>query len=219
MRSDVRKAIWGSAAAATLVLSAQIGHASMIAADSGASMTFGASSDSSYADSKLVLGNSASVMKLSIPSAGVLSLAWTDLDFASSLAALDLGLSDGTKNLANFLGAGSTTLDLSGPVTLYATIFATAQGSLDVGLYNVSASFVPAGAPVPVPGLGIWGLGTGFLGLLALARRRSWRRLAGRLETSVGAGLLGLLALGWRQGWRQPEFSGSVYQIVTTPMA
>jgi hypothetical protein len=172
-----------------------------------------------YSGSKLVFGNSASIVQLVIPTAGVLSLSWTDLDFSSSLATLDVGLSSATKNMGDFQSGGSTTLTLNGPVTLYAAIFATAQGSMDVGLYHVSASFMPAVAAVPLPSVGIFGLGAAFLGVLALARSRGWRPFSSRLGAVLGEGLLSLLALGWRRGWSGPDFSAAMQEIATTHVA
>jgi hypothetical protein len=215
MSQQVRRACWGFIAVAALALSPEIGRASTIP---GASAS-GASSDSLYSGSKLVVGASASVVQLSIPSAGTLTLTWTDLDFSSDLAGLEVGLSEASKTLGDFDYDGSTTVDLTGPVMLYATVFATAQGSMDVGLYHLSAMFAPAVVAVPVPAIGVWGVGAGFLGILALVWRTRWRHISSRLEAFLGAGLLGLLALGWRRGWRQPEFSGPVYETVTTPAA
>ena len=125
-----------------------------------------------YSDSQLVMGDSASVVQLDVPSAGVLSLNWTDLDFTSSLANLDVELSNGLKTMGSFQADGSTKLNMTGPEKLYVTIFATAQGSWDMGLYHFSAEFTPAVAAVPLPGLGVVGLGTALLGILALGWRR-----------------------------------------------
>lgn len=194
MSSHARRVVCGLITAVALVASIQIGQASVLPG----------SSASLYSGSKLVVGDSASVVELQIPAAGVLALTWNDLDFSSSLSALDLWLSEGTKTLDDSLGAGSLTMNFTGPATLYASIFATAQGSMDVGLYHVSAMFTPAVAAVPLPSLGVWGLGLGFMVLLALGwwtRMGRQSNLAVRVETIVGAGLLGVLALGWRQGW------------------
>jgi hypothetical protein len=193
MSSHARKVVWGLISAVALIVCAQTGQASALSG----------SSASLYSGSKLVLGDSASVVDLSIPAAGVLSLTWTDLAFSAQLSSLDLWLSDGTKSLDASQGDGSLTMTFSGPTMLYASIFAAAQGSMDVGLYHVAATFTPAVAAVPLPPLGVWGLGLGFLALLALGctRMGPQSNLVIRLETIVGAGLLGVLALGWRQGW------------------
>ena len=216
MSAPSRRAYGGLVAAAALALCAQIGHASVIP---DASAVSGSSGMSLYSGSKLVFGNSASILQLVIPAAGVLSLSWTDLDFSSSLATLDIGLSSATSNMGDFQSSGSTTLTLNGPVTLYAAIFATAQGSMDVGLYHVSASFMPAVAAVPLPSVGIFGLGAGFLGVLALACGRGWRQFSGRLGVVLGKGVLSLLAIGWRRGWSGPDFAGTMQKIATTPVA
>lgn len=160
---------WRTVSALALALCAQIGHTSEM---------------SLYTGSTLVLGDSARVVQLDVPSAGVLSMDWTDLDFASSLASLDVDISNGTKPMGDYQSGGSMTLNLSGPVKLYVTIFASAQGSMDVGLYHVSAMFVPTVAAVPVPGLGISGLGVAVLGVLALAYR-GWHRLKGSTGVQV----------------------------------
>src|SRR5215472_1957912 len=97
---QTRRVVWSFVAAVALALSAQIGHASNIP---GGGMSL-------YNGSKLVFGDSASILQLVIPSAGVLSLTWTDLDFSSTLATLDVGLSNGGTSLGNYLTDGSTTL-------------------------------------------------------------------------------------------------------------
>jgi hypothetical protein len=167
---------------AALGLFVSVGHAStfvMQARYSGASRPTTATAllgqgDTLYSDSRLVFGDSASVVQLDVPSAGVLSLAWSDLDFGSSLANLDVELSNGLQALGNFQTDGSTTLDLAGPVKLYVTVFAAAQGTMDVGLYHLSATFAPAVAAVPLPRLGVLGLGIAALVIFVLGWGRRW---------------------------------------------
>jgi hypothetical protein len=169
MNSHALRVVSAIVAATVLALCGQLAGASTIPGEPSTSTM---SDMSLYSGSKLVVGASASVLQLDVPTAGVLSLTWTVLDFSSSLADLDVQLSNGLKSMGNYQTDGSTTLDLTGPVNLYMTIFASAQGNMDVGLYHVSAMFVPATAAVPLPRLGVFGLGAGLIGIFALGWRR-----------------------------------------------
>jgi hypothetical protein len=104
--------------------------------------------------SKLVLGSSASVTTIQVDVAGTLSFTLIDKLFPSALGALSFAVTDATTALATMSGAGSLSLSVSGPMTLYADVFATAQGTTNTGLYNLQVSFAPT-VPVPVPASGL----------------------------------------------------------------
>jgi hypothetical protein len=104
--------------------------------------------------SKLVLGSSASVTTIQIDAAGTLSFTLSDKLFPSALGALSFAVTDASSALATMSGPGTLSMSVAGPVTLYADVFATAQGATNTGLYNLQVSFAPT-VPVPVPASGL----------------------------------------------------------------
>lgn len=153
-----------------------LGALAVVPLAQSATLTSGPASAASvlYSDSQLVQGSEASVAALQIPSAGNLFLSLTDLRFPDPFASLQFDLT-GTQNaLVGLSPSGTTlTLGLTGPATLYANVFATAQGPLDIGLYNLTATFLTT-APVSLPASGALLAGITSLALLldGLLRRR-----------------------------------------------
>jgi hypothetical protein len=131
--------------------------------------------------SVLVLGSEAQAVAINVPSAGELSLQLTDVNFTSPFSSLMFALTDSSTDFVPLTDAGTMSLAVPGPVTLYAHVFARAQGGFDVGMYNFTASFVP-GSPVPLPGTGpLMGM---ILALALLARLP--RRLGRCADGSAG---------------------------------
>ena len=140
-----------------LVLAAPWAQASTLTASSAASVAgtqslFSLSGDP--AGAKLVLGSSASDTTIQLDAAGTLSFILTDKIFPSALGALSFAVTDANKSLATMSGPGTLTMAVAGPVTLYADVFATAQGVANTGLYNLQVNFAPT-VPVPVPASGL----------------------------------------------------------------
>jgi hypothetical protein len=141
--------------------------------------TLGVSSAASasvlYSDSELVQGSQASVATLSIPSAGELFLTLTDLKFPDDFSSLKFALTDTSTALVGLADPGTLTLNLTGPTTLYAEVFANAQGAADIGLYNLTATFLGNSSPVPLPPSGLLLAGVSLLALLLnrLLQRRA----------------------------------------------
>jgi hypothetical protein len=104
--------------------------------------------------SKLVLGSSATVTTIQVDAAGTLSFTLTDKLFPIALGALSFAVTDTNTALATMSGPGTLSMAVAGPVTLYADVFATAQGTNNVGLYNLQVSFAPT-VPVPAPASGL----------------------------------------------------------------
>jgi hypothetical protein len=104
--------------------------------------------------SKLVLGSSAAVTTIRVDTAGTLSFILMDKLFPSALGALSFAVTDTSNALATMSGPGTLSMVVTGPMTLYADVFATAQGTTNTGLYNLQVSFAPA-VPVPVPASGL----------------------------------------------------------------
>jgi hypothetical protein len=114
-----------------------------------------------YSGSDLVQGSAADAVTLSLPGAGELFLTLTDLDFPDPFASLRFALTNAQTAIVGLSVAGATDIKVASPTTLYANVFATTQASSDLGLYNLTATFVSA-AEVALPASG------GLLGSVAL---------------------------------------------------
>jgi hypothetical protein len=106
-----------------------------------------------FSGSELIQGNGANAITLSVPGAGELFLTLTDLNFPDPFASLNFSLSNAQTALFGVIEPGSVSLGVAGPATLYADVFATTQSGFDLGLYNLTATFVSA-APVNLPATG-----------------------------------------------------------------
>jgi hypothetical protein len=118
----------------------------------------------------LVQGDAAIETTLTAPSAGVLSVSLTDLQFPTSFASLQFALTDATSTVVGLRDAGTMSIDLTAPTTLYADVFAASAAGY--GLFNLSASF-EGSSPVPLPG-GAVSLASGCLLLLWFSLRAHW---------------------------------------------
>jgi hypothetical protein len=121
-------------------------HAGMLGADS-----VPGPQDVVASNSVLVVGDSSSITPLQLPGAGELFITLTDLNFPLTLASLDLSIAQGGSTLLGLSPAGTFNLQVSQATTLFADVFWDGQGSTDTGLYNLTATFIPA-TPVPLPG-------------------------------------------------------------------
>jgi hypothetical protein len=109
-----------------------------------------------YSNSELIFGSDTLSATLAIPSAGDLFLTVTDYQFPAAFASLDLQVTDASTTLLPLSAAGSYMLSVSGPETLYADVFATAlPGGSDMGLFNLTATFLPTVTQVPLPAGGL----------------------------------------------------------------
>jgi len=147
----------GVGALLALVLGAQGARAATLSANPASAVAtipslFTVSGD--MPGSKLVQGSSATVTTIQLDAAGTLSFTLTDKLFTSALGALSFAVTDANTALATMSGPGTLSMAVTGPVTLYADVFATAQGTANTGLYNLQVSFAPA-VPVPVPASGL----------------------------------------------------------------
>jgi hypothetical protein len=129
-----------------------------------------------YSGSQLIQGNGASAVMLSLPSAGELFLTLTDLNFPDPFASLKFALTNAQTALVGLTDAGTMTFSAASPTTLYANVFATTQPTTDLGLYNLTVTFV---AQVGLPATG--GL-LASVTLIAMALELVWRR---RAQTTV----------------------------------
>jgi len=100
-----------------------------------------------YDQSDLVIGTQANKATLNLQGPGDLVLTITDTQFPNAFASLQMAVTDATGTLIGLTSADTVSLTITGPTTVYADVFATAQGNTDVGLYNLTATFVP----VPLP--------------------------------------------------------------------
>lgn len=142
-----------------------------------------------YSQSTPVQGSLSTVATLDVPSAGELFVTLSDLDYTSTFASLTFYLTNDLSAEVGQAQPGTLQLSLTGPTTLYAAVFATAQGSQDAGMYNLTATFL--GSPgsdslVPLPASGAL-LAAALLLWLGIAACRG-----GGLLIRVGERLRGL---------------------------
>jgi len=134
-----------------------------------------------FSDSEMIQGSEAQTVQIDAPSAGNLFLTLTDLDFPTAFSTLDFALTDAASTVAPLVdvedpGVKPTlTYDLTSPTTLYAEVFAIA-GASSLGLYNLTATFVPDTSPVPLPASGALLLSGVTLLALTLELLRRLRR-------------------------------------------
>lgn len=114
---------------------------------------------------QLVWGTSLAVNSLSLPSAGIVSIKLTDIQWTETLDSLSLLITDLDNLWTRHDGSGNLLINVSGPTQLFAAVFARSQSG-EVGVYNLQASF----SPVPLPAAG-WLLLSG-LGALGVLRRK-----------------------------------------------
>lgn len=115
--------------------------------------------------SLLIEQSGANTTVLNIPGAGELFVTLTDLEFPTSFASLQYAVSNAAGAMVPLTNAGTlTTLNLTGPTTLYAEVFDTLGGT--DGLYNLTASFLSNSATVALPGSAVSMAGGGVLLLL-----------------------------------------------------
>ena len=154
-------------------------HASSLSSTSSVSVL--------YSGAELVQGSRAGITALNIPSAGELFLTLTDLQFPDPFSSLKFDLTDTLSSKTALTNPGTLTLNLTGPATLYANVFASAGGSSNLGLYNLTATFLASSgvtaAPVPLPATG--GLLAAVTGLAALFELVGRRRTRTTVTTAV----------------------------------
>ena len=131
--------------------------------------------------SRLVQGSSATVTTITVNEAGTLWFTLTDKNFSNALGALSFALTSADAVSASMLGSGTVSMVVNGPMTLYADVFATAQGVANVGLYNLQMGFTPAVA-VPLPASALLLAGAMLAWRL---QRRSPRPLEHNCHTAV----------------------------------
>ena len=143
--------------------------------------------------SRLVQGSSAIVTTIQVAEAGTLSFILTDEVFPATLSGLSFSVTNADASLGTMTGPGTMSMAISGPMTLYADVFATTQGTASLGLYNLQISFLADDddeddvTPVPLPPSGP--LLGGFLGLLLFG---DWIR---RGRTRTRHALLGQISV------------------------
>jgi len=121
--------------------------------------------------SQFVNGNSAQSMMLVLPTAGELTLNFTDLDFTGALSSFEFGLSNTGGSMSGMLNGDSMSIDFTKATTFYLDIFARGGLHTGFGLYNIWACFQSKPAPVPLPATG-FSLAGGLIGLHLVYRRR-----------------------------------------------
>src|SRR5215471_11683419 len=112
----------------------------------------------------------------SVSSAGTLTMKVNDLAFPDYLQSLSFAVSNSTGVLkSSTTGADTFSLDITGPMNLFANVFAVPKSDAGSGLYHINVSFIPSALPsVPLPaasGLLLFAL-TSMGGLAGFFKRR-----------------------------------------------
>jgi hypothetical protein len=104
-------------------------------------------------DSEMVFGGGSAMTELALPSTGELFITVTDLAFPVNFASLDFSVSEPGVTLVPLQSAGTVSLSITQPETLFADLYWTTQGIYNTGLYNITATFLPESVTaVPLPG-------------------------------------------------------------------
>jgi hypothetical protein len=127
-----------------------------------------------YSGSELIDGSAADAITLSLPGPGELFLTLTDLNFPDPFASLQFAVTDARTALMGLTAAGTADFKVTSATTLYADVYATTQAGSDLGLYNLTATFVNA-APVDLPASGalLGGVALPGMALAFICRRRA----------------------------------------------
>jgi hypothetical protein len=119
--------------------------------------------------SGLIGGTQTVVTPLIIPGAGTLQVTLTDLAWPTRLTNLSFALSDASSVLGRMTAPGMQNFTVGGAASLYAHVYGTAAGPLDLGLYSLRVQFTP----VPLPSAAVLLLaGVGLFGAMRSPRAR-----------------------------------------------
>jgi hypothetical protein len=102
---------------------------------------------------------------LSLTSAGALTVTVTDLLWPQALQSLSFAITNNQGVLESMSGAGQLTYNATGPMTLFANVFAVSNSLAGSGGYHINVSFSPS--VVPLPGA-LWLLLSGIFGMASL---------------------------------------------------
>jgi hypothetical protein len=110
---------------------------------------------------------------LGLTSAGMLTVTIADLAFPQLLDSLSFAISNSNQELLRQVGAGSLHYVVSGPMTLFANVYAVPNALAGSGLYHINVSFAPAVVPLPSAALLFL---SGFAGMTRFTRATKLKR-------------------------------------------
>ncbi len=136
------------------------------------------------AQTTMVVGTESTVDSFTTPGAGTVTVSLQNLNWPMPLSALSFSATSADQVIWN--GGGSINNELASfnvgaAGTYFAHIMASAQGSLNIGLYSLLMTFTPSGSPVPLGSSG-WMLLTGMFVLAGLVRVARPTELMGTIE-------------------------------------
>jgi hypothetical protein len=127
-----------------------------------------------YSATALVTAPTVTIAQLEFASAGTINVLLKDLAWPDLAQSLSFSLSEPLGVLARLTSPGVLTYDLTGPATLFASVYAAPAATARAALYHLQVSFTaaPPVPHVPLPA-GVWLLISGIAGLGAVLRKRS----------------------------------------------
>jgi len=124
------------------------------------------------AQTTMVVGNESTVDSFTTSGAGTVTVNLQNLNWPMPLSALSFSATSASQVLwggGGPMNSEVASFNVDGAGTYFAHIMATAQGSLNVGLYSLLMTFTPGTSPIPLPP-SVWLLLTGVFVLAGLAR-------------------------------------------------
>jgi len=115
----------------------------------------------------VTLPSAPTVETLALASAGTLTVTVFDIGVPQLLQSLSFAITDTNSVLQKLTNAGTLTYSVTGPMTLFANVYAVPDSSAGTGVYHINVSFAPT---VPLPAAG-WLLFSGLTGLTAFRRK------------------------------------------------
>jgi hypothetical protein len=135
----------------------------------------------------LVTAPTLTTSRLDLQSAGTLYVSLSDLKWPEVAKALSFSLSSPTQVIAPTSNSGGLlAYDVTGPMTLFASVYAAPTATVGGALYHLSVRFASSAPPVPLPAA-VWLLLSGLAGLGALGTRQTRSRRPGMCANAIAS--------------------------------
>jgi hypothetical protein len=146
-------------------------HAAAVVGAAVLSSMASAHADTLYSQNVMVTSTSApNVQSLGTVSSGTVTMSVSDLMWPQALQSLSFSITNNQGVLKSLTGPGSLSYLVTGPMTLFADVYAQPNAADGAGLYHINVSFIAATPAVPLPAAG-WLLLSGMVGLATFKKK------------------------------------------------